>query len=136
MREPAGQVRTEIPAREPGGDGVTMISAARDVEQGARSVLLLADGLFRLDVIPHDDMVQTVLRNLSSAAHAELRFKPVGGGAALGNGLAVGATGRFGGDVVLIEDNGSERVVARVLAGSVSQPERGLTSFTAQATLV
>lgn len=114
-----------------------MISAARDVEQGARSVLLLAESLFRLDVIPHDDMVQTVVRNLSDAPHAELRFQPVGGGTAISgsDGLAVGATGRFGGDVVLIDDDGSEREVARVLAGSVSHPERGLTSFTAQATL-
>ncbi len=49
--------------------------------------------------------------------------------------VAVGATGRFGGEVVLVEEDGEERTVAKVLVGSVCQLERGLTSFTAQATL-
>ena len=65
MNEPHGQVRTEVPAAEEGAAPVTVISAGRDVEQGARSMLILAEGLFRLDVIPHDDSLQTILRNLS-----------------------------------------------------------------------
>lgn len=138
MSEPAGQTRSEIPATQPGADPVVVLSAARDVEQGARSMLLLVEGLFRLDVIPHDDMVQTIVRNLSAAARAELRFRPVGGAASVLGGpgeIAIGSTGRFGGDVVLVEDDGREQAVARVLVGSVCHPERGLTSFTAQATL-
>ena len=58
---------------------MTVISAGREVEQGARSMLLLAEGLFRLDVVPQDDMVQTVIRNLSPAPRVELRFHAVGG---------------------------------------------------------
>jgi hypothetical protein len=118
---------------------VTAISAGREVEQGARSVLILAEGLFRLDVIPHDDTVQTILRNLSAEPRAELRFEAVGGEA-----IAIGdprqalapATGRFGGEVVLIDADGGERTVAKVLVGSVCHLDRGLTSFTAQATLL
>jgi hypothetical protein len=138
MSEPPGQVRTEIPASE-GSAAVTVISSGREVEQSARSMLILAKGLFRLDVIPHDDTVQTILRNLSAAPQAELRFEAVGGQAtALGNPQEVTApaTGRFGGEVILIGADGAERVVARVLVGSVCHLDRGLTSFTAQATLL
>ncbi|HEX7058909.1 MAG TPA: hypothetical protein VF176_03575 [Solirubrobacterales bacterium] len=137
MKEPFGQIRTEVPATE-GIAARTVISAGRDVEQGARSMLLLADGLFRLDVIPHDDSLQTILRNLSPQPHAELRFYDVGGEASVLSApeeIAPPSTGRFGGEVVLIGPDESERVVARVLVGSVCHLERGVTSFTAQATL-
>jgi hypothetical protein len=136
MSEPPGQVRTELPPS--GGDGPSAaISAGREVEQGARSMLILAEGLFRLDVVPHDDTVQTILRNLSPEPRAELRLEAVGGEAVvLGASEALApATGRFGGEVVLIGEDGAERVVARVLVGSVCHLDRGLTSFTAQATL-
>jgi hypothetical protein len=138
MSQPAGQTRTEAPAPQPGGTE-TVISASRDVEQGARSMLLLADDLFRLDVVPHDDTVQTILRNLSPAQAIELRLSPVGGASySLGDerGFVTPSTSRFGGEVVLIADDGTERAVARLLVGSVCHLDRGLTSFTAQATLL
>lgn len=135
MTDPPGQTTTELPPAEPGGAPRIVVSAAREVEQGARSALLLVEGLFRLDVTPHDDTIQTLLRNLSLAAAARLRLGAVGGAASAGSQLAV-STGRFGGEVVLIEANGRERPVARILVGSVCQPERGVTSFTAQATLL
>jgi hypothetical protein len=138
MSEPPGQLRTEVPAAEEGAAPVTVISAGRDVEQGARSMLILAEGLFRLDVIPQDDTVQTILRNLSSEPRAEVRYGEIGGAASvLGSPREVAApsTGRFGGEVVLIGEDGAERVVARILVGSVCHLERGVTSFTAQATL-
>jgi hypothetical protein len=139
MSEYPGQLRTEIPAQEEGGSPVTVISASREVEQGARSMLVLAEGLFRLDVIPHDDTIQTTVRSLASEPRAELRFVPVGGGAhALGGQgeIVAPSTGRFGGELVLIGDDGAERPVAKVLVGSVCHLDRGLTSFTAQATLI
>jgi hypothetical protein len=117
---------------------VAVISSGREVEQGARSMLILAEGLFRLDVIPQDDTVQTILRNLSAAPEAVLRVEAAGGEAvALGNPeeVVAPATGRFGGKVVLTGEDGVERVVARLLVGSVCHLDRGLTSFTAQATL-
>ncbi len=139
MSEPHGQVRTEVPAQGEGDGSMTVISAGREVEQGARSMLLLAEGLFRLDVVPQDDMVQTVIRNLSPAARAELRFHAVGGESSVFGSrheVVAGATGRFGGEVVLVEEDGEERIVAKVLVGSVCRLEQGVTSFTAQATLV
>lgn len=139
MSQPVGQIRTEVPAPEPGRAPRTVISASRDVEQGARSMLLLAEGLFRLDVVPHDDTVQTIVRNLSAEPAIELRLSPVGGASYLlggGQELLVPATSRFGGEVVLIGEDGAERAVAKVLVGSVCHLERGLSSFTAQATLL
>ena len=99
-------------------------------------MLILAEGLFRLDVIPHDDTIQTIVRNLSSEPRAELRFRDVGGGCPRRHGVAPPSTGRFGGEIVLVGEDGSERTVARILVGSVCHLERGLTSFTAQATLL
>lgn len=118
---------------------MTVISAGREVEQGARSMLILAEGLFRFDVVPYDDSVKTILRNLSAEPEAEIRYGSVGGGAqALGEapGLTAPATSRFGGEVVLIGEDGNERTVAQLLVGSVCHLERGVTSFTAQATLL
>lgn len=135
MSEPHGHLRTEIPATGEGGSAATVISSGREVEQGARSMLLLAEGLFRLDVVPQDDTIQTILRNLSAEHRAEFRFKEVGGGAHSA-GVAPPSTGRFGGEVVLVADDGTERAVARILVGSVCHLERGTTSFTAQATLL
>lgn len=50
--------------------------------------------------------------------------------------LLVPPTSRFGGELVLIGDDGAERAVARILVGSVCHLDRGVTSFTAQATLL
>ena len=139
MSEPPGQLRTEVPAGEGEAAPVTVISSGRDVEQGARSMLILAPGLFRLDVIPQDDTIQVILRNLYSEPQAEIHYVPVGGEAnAWGEPgeIVAPSTGRFGGEVVLIGEDGSERAVARFLVGSVFHIERGLTSFTAQATLL
>jgi hypothetical protein len=139
MSEPPGQLRTEIAATEEGGASTTVISAGRNVEQGARSMLILAAGLFRLDVIPQDDTIQTLLRNLSAEPQAEIRYVPVGGEANVWGDpgeIVAPSTGRFGGEVVLIGEDGTERAVARFLVGSVFHLERGVTSFTAQATLL
>jgi hypothetical protein len=138
MREPPGQIRTEAPFPKRGRAPASVISAGREVEQGARSVLVLVEGLFRLDVIPHEDTIQTLVRNLSGEADAQLRFEAVGGGASAGcaPGEVALSTGRFGGKVVLIGADGSERAVARILVGSVCHLDRGVTSFTAQATLI
>ena len=133
-REPPGQVRTRIPAGDGDAERV-VISAGREVEQGARSVLLLAEGLFRLDVVPQDDTIQTILRNLSAEPRAEFRTRTVGGGTRA-VGIAPPSTGRFGGDAVLVGEDGRERTVARLLVGSICHLERGVTGFTAQATLL
>ncbi len=128
MSDPPGQLTT-----------VAAISAGREVELGARSMLILAEGLFRLDVIPSADTIQTMVRSLSDEPQAELRSFDVGGETRVLGGpgdVVATSTGRFGGEVVLVAEDGTERTVARVLVGSVCHLDRGITSFTAQATLV
>jgi hypothetical protein len=139
MSQPPGQTRTTVPASRPGQAARVLISASREVEQGARSMLILAEGLFRLDVVPHDDTVQTIVRDLSAAPRIELRLKPIGGGFyPLGDAreALVPATARFGGEVVVTGVDEEERRLARILVGSVCHLDRGVTSFTAQATLL
>jgi hypothetical protein len=102
-------------------------------------MLVLAEGLFRLDVVPHEDTIQTVVRSLAPEPRAELLGEDVGGETvALGGpgAIAPQSTGRFGGELVLIGEDGAERTVARVLVGSVCHLERGVTTFTAQAVLL
>ncbi len=137
MSEPPGQVSSVVPVGTDGAE-MTVISAAREVEQGARSVLLLAAGLFRLDVVPHDDTTQAIVRNLSPSTRADLRLEAVPGEASVLGApgeIAAPPTGRFGGEIVLVEEDGEERVAATILVGSVCHLDRGLTSFTAQATV-
>jgi hypothetical protein len=128
VSDPPGQLTT-----------VAAISAGREVELGARSMLILAEDLFRLDVVPSADTIQTIVRSLSDEPRAELRSVDVGGETRVlggpGNVVAT-STGRFGGEVVLLAEDGSERTVARVLVGSVCHLDRGVTNFTAQATLL
>ena len=101
-------------------------------------MLLLAEGLFRLDVVPQEDTIQTVLRSLAPGNRAQMRSIEVGGETrALGGAeISPRSTGRFGGEVLLVAEDGSERAVARFMVGSACHLERGVTSFTAQARLL
>jgi hypothetical protein len=42
-----------------------LLSASKEVEPGARTMLLLAEGLFRLDVVVLADTLRSIIRNLS-----------------------------------------------------------------------
>jgi hypothetical protein len=42
------------------------MSASKELESGARAMLLLAEGLFRLDVVIAGDTLRMVVRNLTS----------------------------------------------------------------------
>jgi hypothetical protein len=128
MSDPPGQLTT-----------AAAISAGREVELGARSMLILAEGLFRLDVIPSADTIQTIVRSLADEPQAELRSFDVGGETRVSGGpgdVVPTSTGRFAGEVLLVAEDGSERSVAKVLVGSVCDLDRGVTTFTAQATLL
>jgi hypothetical protein len=61
----SGQLALPGPASP--GQETLVISASREVEPGARTMLLLAEGLFRLDVSLAGDALRTVVRNLSGA---------------------------------------------------------------------
>ena len=50
----------------PDGASVHVLSASKDLEPGVRAMLLLAEGLFRLDIMIMGDALQTFVRNLTS----------------------------------------------------------------------
>ena len=57
-----------------------MVSASKEIEPGARAMLVLAEDLFRLDVVISDDTIRTIVRNLSGG---ELSINQGRGGAAV-----------------------------------------------------
>lgn len=48
------------------GRRALVLSSSKELETGARAMLLFADGLFRLDIVISPDTIRTVVRNLSS----------------------------------------------------------------------
>lgn len=63
MSGPPRQLAGELP---PDGEQRGLVlSGSKEIEPGARAMLLLAEGLFRLDVVVSDDTIRTVVRNLS-----------------------------------------------------------------------
>lgn len=60
MTDLAGQLTSPLP-----GGGIAL-SCSKPIEEGARAALLLAPGLFRLDITPREDTLKIQVRNLSS----------------------------------------------------------------------
>lgn len=60
MPELAGQLTTTLH-----GGGLAL-SCSKPIEEGARAALLLAPGLFRLDITPREDTLKLQVRNLSA----------------------------------------------------------------------
>jgi hypothetical protein len=58
-----GMLTSELRLRD--GGRARVLSCAKDLEPGVRAMLLLADGLFRLDVLIVGDALQTFVRNLT-----------------------------------------------------------------------
>jgi hypothetical protein len=122
-------------ARElaPAADGRRglVLSASKEIEPGVRAMLVLADGLFRLDVAVSDDTIRTVVRNLSSG---ELTFEdPVDQQTlrriVFGEALAYRPSSsklRFS------LGGGDDRVSVEVVLGTLRFEERGTVRVTAQ----
>jgi hypothetical protein len=62
-----------------------VISATKEIEPGARAMLLLAEGLFRLDVSVAGDTLRTIVRNLSSG-QLEISPGPIDAAPSIGFG--------------------------------------------------
>jgi hypothetical protein len=65
------QLITNLPAND--GRFALAISCSKELEPGARATLMLADRLFRIDVVPALDSLRTIVRNLSPG---ELQLLP------------------------------------------------------------
>ncbi len=108
-----------------------MLSASKEIELGARAMLLLAEGLFRFDICVSPDTIRTTLRNLSSGA---LAMEPVPGYSAdvivFGEADAyrpshTSARFRLG--------TGGDQVSVNVTVGTLHFRERGTVRVTGQA---
>jgi hypothetical protein len=116
------------------GDGHRglVISASKEIEPGARAMLLLADGLFRLDVLIRGDSLQPFVRNLTDLP-LEIR-NDAGGlhGTTSASGEAASySPGRA--DLLLSLGSGEDLVKARVTIGTLRFAQRGTIRVSAQA---
>jgi hypothetical protein len=59
------QLAGELPIARDGRCGL-VLSASKELEPGSRAMLLLAEDLFRIDVVVSPDTIRTVIRNLSA----------------------------------------------------------------------
>jgi hypothetical protein len=124
------QLATELAPRD--GLRGLVLSASKELEPGARAMLLLADGLFRLDVAVSADSLRAIVRNLSSAV-VEMRG---------GQGRAGGAVTSFG--EVATNNPGrtqmgftigpaGDRLIVKVTLATLWFSERGTVRVSAQA---
>ena len=95
-------------------------------------MILLAEGLFRLDVVISGDTLRTVVRNLSSGDLNVDRESASDSGASLAFGeIATYEPGRAGLEFTL--GRGGDRVGVKVTSATLRFPERGTVRVTAQA---
>jgi hypothetical protein len=109
-----------------------VLSASQEIEPGARAMLLLAEGLFRIDVAIEEDTIRTVVRNLSPGKLEP----PVGSGYAIPTTLATAGAARYkpsGTRFAFALGAGADRVGADVTIALLRFPERGTIQVTAQA---
>jgi hypothetical protein len=108
------------------------LSASKDIEPGARAMLLHADGLFRLDVMVTGDSLQTFVRNLTDGA-LDIRGD-VGGPRertiTLGDAAAY-APGRA--DLAFTLGAEEDQVMTKVTIGTLRFSDRGIVRVSAQA---
>jgi hypothetical protein len=119
-----GQVEQELP------DGRRLLSAVRTVEDGARAVLLLAPGRFRIDATPGEDMFRMSVRPLDPGTPVTSRSPGRPQSRLTAEGIdaldlpLVGAA-------TLSVDAAGERYAVQV--GTLRDAARGTTTFTVQA---
>jgi hypothetical protein len=124
------QLATEVELRD--GLRGLVISATKEIEPGARAMLLLADGRFRLDVLIRGDALQTFIRNLTDRP-LEIRGEagaPAGPTSTWGDAASY-SPGRA--DLGFSLGAGDDLVEAKVTIGTLRFAERGTIRVSAQA---
>jgi hypothetical protein len=123
------QLEAELPAS--GNRRGLVLSASKEVEPGARAMLLLAEGLFRLDAAITGDTLRTVVRNLS-AGELDLDNAPGEGGLNVAFG-EVAAYEPSRTELRFSLGTGDDRVSVKVTIATLKLAERGTIRITAQA---
>ena len=129
MSRRTAQIVSELP-----GSGAVQISASVEVEEGARAMMIFAEHLFRLDVVPSGDMVRLIVRALGETP---VVFAPTAGWGRTEvhvHGdveIALSPASRFDARIAAGNRDGPE--LARVIIATVRLMERGTVRFSAQA---
>ena len=123
------QLTTELPGDEAG----IVLSASKEIEPGARAMLLLAAGVFRLDARIVGDSLQTYVRNFTSLPLSVQGSAGVPAGTALSGEAATLDPGRA--DLVLTLGGGPGGLLARVTVGTLRLADHGTVRISAQAVL-
>jgi hypothetical protein len=95
-------------------------------------MLLLAEGLFRLDVVISGDTIRTVVRNLSGGELEMLGGPGAGGGASIAFGdVESYEPGRA--EIECTLGSGADRLIVKVTLATLRFAERGTIRVTGQA---
>jgi hypothetical protein len=126
----AHQLSGELPPQD--GRRGLVLSASKEIEPGARAMLLLAESLFRLDVVLRDDTIGIIVRNLSSG-ELEIRSSlgDYEGGSIAVTDVDAYRPGRS--SVAFALGRGEDRVTVTVQLGTLRFAERGTMQVTGQA---
>jgi hypothetical protein len=128
--EPADSERVAV-AQAIGGPTGLVLAASKDLEPGARAMLLLADDLFRLDVLIVGDTLQTFVRNLTTGeldVHGEVGQPRVAT-------TTFGAAARYApgrADLRFAVGAEGDRVLTEVTIATLRFAERGVIRVSAQ----
>ena len=109
-----------------------MLSATKELEPGARAMLIYADGLFRFDIAISGDTLRTVVRNLSPAA---IEMRRGAGGQGLGH-VAFGEAAEYepgSSGVGFVLGEGADQVTVEVQIATLRMAQRGTVRVSAQA---
>jgi hypothetical protein len=112
------------------GSRALALSASKDIEPGARAMLLHADGLFRLDVMVRGDSLQTFVRNLTEGALDIRGGVGESGGTLILGDAATYAPGRA--DLGFTLGAGDDRVMTKVMISTLRFADRGTIRVSAQ----
>jgi hypothetical protein len=109
-----------------------VLSASKEIEPGARAMLLAAEGLFRLDVLIHGDSLQTFIRNFCTGP-----LEVHGDAGALGGiSLVYGAGATYSpgrADLGFTLGAVSDQVLVRVTIATLRYTDRGVVRVSSQA---
>jgi hypothetical protein len=111
-----------------------VLAASRELEPGARGMLVRAEGLFRIDVVVADDTLRTIVRNLSTE---ELTLEP-GSGYPEGENLVCGEAAWLSPARSVLAFNlgeGPRSTHVDLVIATLRRPDRGTVRISAQALL-
>ena len=124
------QLATELEPRD--GRRGLVISASKELEPGFRAMLLLAENLFRLDVVVRGDSLQAIVRDLAGGG-VLIRAGP---GAGAGRNYAWGDVAAYQPGHAQLEftlGGGDDRLLVKLTIATLRFADRGTVSVSGQA---